>query len=433
MSDKTNSRQLPQQRFSDSGQTAGPYPTSLDAEIHPLPSASLYSLQRYILPRSGPGSYHRGDTYPNIFPNLSTEHSQSSTQGASGSDEDAWWSQVSQVSQARFSNSNDFLNSQNSQEHGNLWSQYRWSGNAGERLSENPLVVEGGNYREFPAERLQGLDPYGEDLGGIDPHLNLPSTEVKKTSPQAPLQVYHSINVVPSQTYTPPSSFDPSPTFTAPLSPPTPSVVPGSSSSDSPPELTISPEPPLRRIVLRRGFPLYQHFMVPARSRKGCWTCRRRKVKCDETTPVCKHCARLGYTCDYTPRYTYKDDSPAKSLESITDLSGNPNPLKFLGNEWNPRYGPRHLPEYKFAECIRDADREMLAAQHKPGSFFVITTCDTFEETTRNIYPRIPTCYYSVGLLHGRPLTTTPVSVMIREYYRNDTGFSPDWLRFAKG
>ncbi|RJE19077.1 hypothetical protein PHISCL_08585 [Aspergillus sclerotialis] len=35
---------------------------------------------------------------------------------------------------------------------------------------------------------------------------------------------------------------------------------------------------------------------VPYRS-KGCNTCRRRKVKCDETRPECKRCLKYGYIC----------------------------------------------------------------------------------------------------------------------------------------
>ncbi|OAA75083.1 Zn(2)-C6 fungal-type DNA-binding domain protein [Akanthomyces lecanii RCEF 1005] len=38
------------------------------------------------------------------------------------------------------------------------------------------------------------------------------------------------------------------------------------------------------------------------RSRKGCWTCRTKKVKCDETRPKCLRCIRLRLFCDYEPR-----------------------------------------------------------------------------------------------------------------------------------
>ncbi|KNG83020.1 hypothetical protein ANOM_008248 [Aspergillus nomiae NRRL 13137] len=38
------------------------------------------------------------------------------------------------------------------------------------------------------------------------------------------------------------------------------------------------------------------------RSRSGCWTCRTKKVKCDEGRPQCRRCLRLKLLCDYTPR-----------------------------------------------------------------------------------------------------------------------------------
>ncbi|KAL2840391.1 fungal-specific transcription factor domain-containing protein [Aspergillus pseudoustus] len=41
---------------------------------------------------------------------------------------------------------------------------------------------------------------------------------------------------------------------------------------------------------------------APTRSRKGCWTCRQKKVKCDESRPRCQRCLRLHRHCDYSPR-----------------------------------------------------------------------------------------------------------------------------------
>lgn len=34
----------------------------------------------------------------------------------------------------------------------------------------------------------------------------------------------------------------------------------------------------------------------------GCWTCRSRKVKCEESRPVCNNCRERGLECDYAPR-----------------------------------------------------------------------------------------------------------------------------------
>lgn len=47
------------------------------------------------------------------------------------------------------------------------------------------------------------------------------------------------------------------------------------------------------------------------RSRNGCITCKRRKVRCNEQTPQCSHCERLGLKCEW------KD--PAIDATSPTD------------------------------------------------------------------------------------------------------------------
>ena len=101
------------------------------------------------------------------------------------------------------------------------------------------------------------------------------------------------------------------------------------------------------------------------------------------------------------------------------------DPHGFPGNDWRPEDGPHVVPAFRFAECVRDADREMLAAQHKPGSFFVVATYQTFARATRNINPGIPTCYYTVGLSDRLPPRNAPVSVTIREFRRTDPGALP--------
>lgn len=59
---------------------------------------------------------------------------------------------------------------------------------------------------------------------------------------------------------------------------------------------------------------------LPPRSRTGCWTCRTRKVKCDEGRPVCGQCSRLGHTCDYNPRLSFRDDTP-RIVERMQDVT----------------------------------------------------------------------------------------------------------------
>jgi hypothetical protein len=49
--------------------------------------------------------------------------------------------------------------------------------------------------------------------------------------------------------------------------------------------------------------PLPARQLRRTRSRLGCYTCRRRKKKCDEALyPVCQRCAAKGLPCDWPPQ-----------------------------------------------------------------------------------------------------------------------------------
>nr|RBQ86899.1 hypothetical protein FVER53263_20934 [Fusarium verticillioides] len=72
------------------------------------------------------------------------------------------------------------------------------------------------------------------------------------------------------------------------------------------------------------------------RSRSGCWTCRTKKVKCDEIRPVCRRCVRLKLSCDYAPRLrTFPKGSPAGTfVHSSLDFSRvKPTPRGDLLNQ----------------------------------------------------------------------------------------------------
>ncbi|KAI2831045.1 transcriptional regulator family: Fungal Specific TF [Aspergillus niger] len=51
-----------------------------------------------------------------------------------------------------------------------------------------------------------------------------------------------------------------------------------------------------------------------SRTRTGCWACRARRVKCDETHPVCRRCARNNRCCEYSLQLTWLDESIAKGV-----------------------------------------------------------------------------------------------------------------------
>ncbi|KAF7189362.1 Sterol regulatory element-binding protein ECM22 [Pseudocercospora fuligena] len=56
------------------------------------------------------------------------------------------------------------------------------------------------------------------------------------------------------------------------------------------------------------------------KSRRGCQSCKRRRVKCDELTPTCSRCAGLNQECVYggLPSLTSKTSSLANSPQSTT-------------------------------------------------------------------------------------------------------------------
>ncbi|KAF1834987.1 hypothetical protein BDW02DRAFT_497013 [Decorospora gaudefroyi] len=83
-----------------------------------------------------------------------------------------------------------------------------------------------------------------------------------------------------------------------------------SSSSDSP---TLSDSrnesaPPLpRRPIPRKGH---------TKSRRGCYNCKRRRIKCNEKHPECNHCIKAGLQCEY----------PANIIQATQRSPASPHP-----------------------------------------------------------------------------------------------------------
>ncbi|KAH8656685.1 hypothetical protein BGZ60DRAFT_532268 [Tricladium varicosporioides] len=74
---------------------------------------------------------------------------------------------------------------------------------------------------------------------------------------------------------------------------------------------------------------------------KGCHTCIKRRVKCDETKPICKRCTKAGYTCAGYNRplrflNSFQDGFSARTNDEnittrIKDISITPSPPPELG------------------------------------------------------------------------------------------------------
>lgn len=62
------------------------------------------------------------------------------------------------------------------------------------------------------------------------------------------------------------------------------------------------------------------------KSRKGCQTCKARRVKCDEVTPECGSCVRLGLECSYAPFEPARSRPKSQPAETnlLPTIKGSP-------------------------------------------------------------------------------------------------------------
>lgn len=56
------------------------------------------------------------------------------------------------------------------------------------------------------------------------------------------------------------------------------------------------------------------------KSKNGCLTCKRRRIKCDETKPICKKCQNMNLECGYIQDKD-KEDPVSKMATTITPPS----------------------------------------------------------------------------------------------------------------
>ncbi|CZR50832.1 uncharacterized protein PAC_00706 [Phialocephala subalpina] len=118
---------------------------------------------------------------------------------------------------------------------------------------------------------------------------------------------------------------------------------------------------------------------LPPRSRSGCWTCRTRKVKCDEQRPACGQCVRLGHECDYNPRLSFRDDTP-RIVERMQEVSivGSSVWSSRTSNTETRRQDSEEDLLPPFQTLTTDEDREKKAEMHQPGTYHVITNPRSF-------------------------------------------------------
>ncbi|KAG8421144.1 hypothetical protein J3458_003048 [Metarhizium acridum] len=93
------------------------------------------------------------------------------------------------------------------------------------------------------------------------------------------------------------------------------------------------------------------------RSRKGCWPCKGKKIKCGEEHPYCKNCLKVGDVCDYSVRLNW---------------SGRHTKSQFVGenscgNSW-PASKLAQMPHEMSAENPQLLDHFMVSGQELDGA-----------------------------------------------------------------
>ncbi|MCJ1431713.1 hypothetical protein MMC27_001068 [Xylographa pallens] len=153
-----------------------------------------------------------------------------------------------------------------------------------------------------------------------------------------------------------------------------PAIAPRDEQSS--PSAVYSPTAPVSNIISD----LPRTRLLP-RSREGCWTCRTRKVKCDEAKPQCNQCARLGHECDYSHKVAFKDETSKvvdKYLGSNRPRIPPWNPAAELDSDKEPRPPAASDILAPFATLTNDEERQKKAEYQRPGTYFIVAIPSSF-------------------------------------------------------
>ena len=102
---------------------------------------------------------------------------------------------------------------------------------------------------------------------------------------------------------------------------------PSSANSSATPTNQIEVEPWVRR----KPIPRKGH----TKSRRGCFNCKRRRIKCNEKRPDCNHCIKAGLQCEYPLNVVNTMRVSSNPQEKISD-SVPCIPETFVSDIWVP-------------------------------------------------------------------------------------------------
>lgn len=105
------------------------------------------------------------------------------------------------------------------------------------------------------------------------------------------------------------------------------------------------------------------------RSRNGCLTCRRRKVKCDETRPVCAHCSRLSKVCDWNL------GRGGNRIQNRTQLEASHHPRQDITSDYTRQcLGEAHTREALYTHSSSSSNEDGIIVETSNSSLWQTST-----------------------------------------------------------
>lgn len=160
------------------------------------------------------------------------------------------------------------------------------------------------------------------------------------------------------------------------------------------------------------------------RSRNGCWPCKTRKVKCDETRPTCVNCSKQNEICDYSIRLNWEgrgkkrvqnDDDTGQGAFSIS------NPVTQTTQSASPHLSGSFTGFQSFLPVSAPRD-ERLSRDDKAYGVQMADMSMIDPALTRPAYPPISTFQDTLPRDHGHPNQQQPPNL---ERYQSSAPITP--------
>ncbi|GIK06873.1 hypothetical protein Aspvir_002525 [Aspergillus viridinutans] len=175
------------------------------------------------------------------------------------------------------------------------------------------------------------------------------------------------------------------------------------------------------------------------RSRSGCYTCRVRRKKCDETRPSCQACTKLGLKCDYKPPLWWISvDQRRVQKERIKDRIRQTKTMEKHGSLQEYMERIRELSQKPATVAVEyDFNRPLWVEQYNPLTTSLMTPVVPYEfdirtnhETFLNNAPLTNNASLSAfgSLIPQQPYSTIPElpsEVCFPSYATRTPNYSP--------